>query len=156
MTSTTMQESSGRPFRKQSSTAQRPRSNPTTRPAKLRVLVVEDEIFVAWHLEATLRELNCTVCGMVPDGQSAIDKARKLHADLILMDINLQGEIDGIEAVRRIQETQPAPVIFITAYSDPTTLSRIRKIAPDAPVLAKPVSLNVLRAAVSSVMTPSA
>ncbi|MBN8956956.1 MAG: response regulator [Rhizobiales bacterium] len=156
MTSTTMQESSGRLARRRSSTAERPRSNPATKPAKPRALVVEDEIFVAWHLEATLRELNFTVCGMAPDGQSAVDKARKLHADLILMDINLQGDMDGIEAVRQIQETQPAPVIFITAYSDPTTLSRIRKIAPGAPVLAKPVSLNVLRAAVSSVMTPPA
>lgn len=134
--------------------AERPGSNPATKPAKPRVLVVEDEIFVAWHLEATLRELNFTVCGMVPDGQSAVDKASSLHADLILMDINLQGDMDGVEAARRIRETQSAPVIFITAYSDPATLGRIRKIAPGAPVLAKPVAPHVLKAAVSSVLAP--
>jgi CheY-like chemotaxis protein len=152
----TMEDSSGKFARKQSSAAERPRSNPAIKPAKPRVLIVEDEIFVAWHLEATLQELNLTVCGMAPDGQSAIDKARKLDADLILMDINLQGDMDGIEAVRQIRETHTAPVIFITAYSDPVTLGRIRKIAPDAPVLAKPVSLNVLKAAVASVMAPPA
>lgn len=115
---------------------------------KPKILVVEDEIFVAWHLESVLRDLDYAVCGLVPDGESAIVKADALAADVILMDINLKGDIDGIETARRIRQGGEAPIIFITAYSDPQTLSRIEKIIPGAAVLAKPVSPIRLRGAI--------
>jgi CheY-like chemotaxis protein len=133
---------------KQASLTRKP-SIPSAKASKPRVLVVEDEIFVAWHLEAALRDLDCAVCDLVPDGESAVDRAACLHADLVLMDINLQGTIDGVEAARRIREHADTPVIFITAYSDPATLRRIRELVPDAPVLAKPISPGVLKRAVS-------
>jgi CheY-like chemotaxis protein len=115
---------------------------------KPRILVVEDEIFVAWHLESVLQDLDYAVCGMVPDGESAIVKAEALGADVILMDINLKGDIDGVETARRIRQSGDAQIIFITAYSDAQTLGRIEKIVPGAPVLAKPVSPARLRSAI--------
>ena len=66
-----------------------------------RVLIVEDELLVAWHLESLAREQNLEVCGLVPDGDGAIEQATDLDADLILMDIRLAGRMDGIEAARR-------------------------------------------------------
>jgi CheY-like chemotaxis protein len=127
------------------------------RPAQTpRVLIVEDEIFVAWHLEGLVRDLDYAVCGMVPDGEGAVSKAESLGADVILMDINLKGEIDGVEAARRIRETFDAPIIFITAYSDPKTLGRIEKTVPGATVLAKPVAATRLRTAIANALRDAA
>ncbi|HEY0438660.1 MAG TPA: response regulator, partial [Xanthobacteraceae bacterium] len=72
----------------------------------------------------------------------------QLEADLVLMDINLKGNIDGIEAARRIRELVDTYVIFITAYSDPATLARIQETVPGAPVLSKPVAPGRLGAAI--------
>jgi CheY-like chemotaxis protein len=119
---------------------------------KARILVVEDEIFVAWHLESVLRDLDYAVCGLVPDGETAVEKADQLEADLVLMDINLKGDIDGVEAARRIRLHAAAPIIFITAYSDAHTLARIEKAVPGAPVLAKPVAPQRLRTAIEDML----
>jgi CheY-like chemotaxis protein len=64
-----------------------------------RVLIVEDELLVAWHLESLAREQNLEVSGLVPDGDGAIEQAVDLDVDLVLMDIRLAGQMDGIEAV---------------------------------------------------------
>jgi CheY-like chemotaxis protein len=121
-----------------------------------RILIVEDEIFVAWHLESLVRDLDYAVCGMLPDGEGAVSNAEALGADVILMDINLKGQIDGVEAARRIRETFDAPIIFITAYSDPKTLGRIEKTVPGATVLAKPVAAGRLRAAIANALRDAA
>lgn len=131
------------------------RGNERAAPAP-RVLIVEDEIFVAWHLEGLVRDLDYSVCGMVPDGEGAVSKAEALGADVILMDINLKGDIDGVEAARRIRETFDAPIIFITAYSDPKTLGRIEKTVPGATVLAKPVAAARLRTAIANALRDAA
>src|SRR5262245_49671781 len=103
-----------------------------------RVLIVEDELFVAWHLESLVRDLQLEVSGLVPDGEGAVEQAADLDVDLVLMDISLSGQIDGVEAARRIREDRNTPIIFITAYSDAATLARVRQVIPGAPVLAKP------------------
>jgi two-component system, response regulator PdtaR len=117
-----------------------------------RVLIVEDELLVAWHLESLSRELNLEVCGLVPDGDGAIEQAVDLDADLILMDIRLAGRMDGIEAARRIREQRPTPIIFITAHGDPATRTKIEQTLPGMPVLAKPITADSLKAAVASVL----
>jgi len=117
-----------------------------------RVLIVEDELLVAWHLESLSRELNLEVCGLVPDGDGAIEQAVDLDADLILMDIRLAGRMDGIEAARRIREQRDTPIIFITAHGDPATRTKIEQMLPGMPVLAKPITADSLKAAVASVL----
>ena len=100
-----------------------------------RVLIVEDELLVAWHLESLAREQNLEVCALVPDGDGAIEQATDLDADLILMDIRLAGRMDGIEAARRIREQRTTPIIFITAHGDPATRAKIEQVLPGTPVL---------------------
>src|SRR5262245_13135592 len=117
-----------------------------------RVLIVEDELLVAWHLESLVRDQHFEVCGLVPDGQGAIEQANDLDVDLILMDIRLAGRMDGIEAARRIREQRDTPIIFITAHGDPSTRAQIEKVLPDVPVLAKPISGDRLRNAIATVM----
>ena len=120
----------------------------------LRVLIVEDELLVAWHLESLVRDQSLEVCALVPDGQGAIEQAGDLDADLILMDIRLAGRMDGIEAARRIRENRGTPIIFITAHGDPTTRAHIERVVPGAPVLAKPVTGERLREAIATVLKP--
>src|SRR5262245_12051104 len=117
-----------------------------------RVLIVEDELLVAWHLESLVRDQRLDVCGLVPDGEGAIEQAGDLDVDLILMDVRLAGRMDGIEAARRIREQRSTPIIFITAHGDKATRAQIEKILPDVPVLAKPISGDRLRDAIASVM----
>jgi CheY-like chemotaxis protein len=117
-----------------------------------RVLIVEDELLVAWHLESLTREQNLEVCGLVPDGDGAIEQAIDLDVDLVLMDIRLAGRMDGVEAARRIREQRDTPIIFITAHGDPATRAHIDRIVPGAPVLAKPITADRLREAIAQVM----
>lgn len=119
-----------------------------------RVLIAEDELLVAWHLESLVRDQHLEVCGLVPDGQGAIEQAGDLDVDLILMDIRLAGQMDGIEAARRIRESRRTPIIFITAHGDPATRAHIERVLPGAPVLAKPVTGERLREAIAAVMKP--
>jgi CheY-like chemotaxis protein len=123
-----------------------------TSPQPARVLIVEDEWFVAWHLEHLVRDLKYDVCGLVADGEGAVEQAADLEADLVLMDISLSGDMDGIEAARRIRQNRDTPIIFITAYSDAATLARIKELVPRAPVLAKPISPERLRTAIAGVL----
>jgi CheY-like chemotaxis protein len=123
-------------------------TNPSVMPTR-RVLIVEDELFVAWHLETLAREFGLDVVGLVPDGEGAVEQSADAKLDLVLMDINLAGEMDGVEAARRICERNSVPVIFITAFADAATLGRIHKATPDAQVLAKPVSAERLNQAIA-------
>ena len=111
---------------------------------KPRIVIIEDEFLVAWDLQSTLRDLNFEVGEIASDAATAVDLALSHEAELLLVDVNLGNGPDGIEAVRRIQNYREVAVIFITAYSDETNLSRIRAVAPEALVLSKPVSTPLL------------
>ena len=97
---------------------------------KINVLVVEDERITARDIKMSLEKLNYTVCGIVATGEDAIHKAIELQPDIVLMDIALQGKIDGVEAAKQICTKSQIPVIFLTAYSDQETLERANATQP--------------------------
>ena len=74
--------------------------------------------------------------------------------DIVLMDVNLEGGREGIEAARWLREVCDIPVVFVTAYTDPDTLQRIDEQVPGAPVVAKPLNRQRLAWAVGEVDTP--
>ena len=119
-------------------------NNEKTNSGKPRTVIIEDEFFVAWDLQSSLRDLNFTVCEIANNAESAVETAINYEAELLLADVNLGGGPDGIEAVRRIREYRHVAVVFITAYTDETNLKRIRAVAPDALILSKPVSIGPL------------
>src|SRR5919197_1579515 len=88
------------------------------------ILVVEDERIVAFDLKQQLEALGYRVATVVPSGELAIEKATELKPDLVLMDIHLEGAMDGVEAAERIHACLRIPVIFLTAYAGDETLSR--------------------------------
>ena len=95
-----------------------------------RILVVEDEMVISLEIAATLRRLGYEVVGHAITGTDAVRLADEADPDLILMDIRLKGEMDGIEAASRIRENNDRPVIFLTAHSDEVTLERAIAVSP--------------------------
>jgi light-regulated signal transduction histidine kinase (bacteriophytochrome) len=89
-----------------------------------RIMIVEDERILALDLAETLDELGYTVAGMASRGEEAIELARQLHPQLILMDVRLDGEVDGITAAETIRDEHDVPVVFLTAHADDDTLHR--------------------------------
>jgi diguanylate cyclase (GGDEF)-like protein/PAS domain S-box-containing protein len=99
------------------------------------LLVVEDEVLVARDIKSRLTRMGYEVLGTASKGAEAIEKALDLRPDLILMDIHLQDDIDGVDAAIKIRETYDVPVIFCTAYSNPETLKRAKVSTPYGYVL---------------------
>jgi len=99
------------------------------------LLVVEDEVLVARDIKARLTRMGYNVLDTARKGQEAIDKAIELMPDLILMDIHLHDDIDGIEAAIEIRKKIEVPIIFCTAYSNEETLERAKISAPYGYVL---------------------
>lgn len=92
-----------------------------------RILIVEDSALVALEISETLKNLGYSVVGQAATGLEAIDMARDMKPDLVLMDIILKGDMDGIEAADRIYSNYDIPVIYLTAHSDQATLERALK-----------------------------
>ncbi|MCG6536888.1 MAG: response regulator [Syntrophales bacterium LBB04] len=103
-----------------------------------RILVVEDDILLAETIRFRLEDLGFEVSGMAMDGEEAIRKVETLRPDLVLMDIQLESGMDGIEATKRIRERFDFPVIYLTAHGDEETFNRAKGTDPHSYLL-KPV-----------------
>jgi len=112
-----------------------------------RVLIVEDEKIVALDLEQRLRSFGYAVIGIVSSGKAAMAKAKETTPDLILMDITLNGEMDGIQTALEIQRIQDIPVIYVTAHADGVTIERAKHTGPFGYVL-KPFEDRELRSGI--------
>lgn len=100
-----------------------------------RILIVEDEKIISLDLRRRLERFGYDVCGMASTGSDAVNKAAELEPDIILMDIMLSGDKDGIEAATEIKRVHNIPVIFLTAYADDKTLDRAKAAEPFGYVL---------------------
>lgn len=98
--------------------------------SKASILIVEDEQIVSMDIKNSLEILGYGIAGQANHGEDAVKKAGELHPDLILMDIGLKGQMDGIEAATQIRVRFDLPVIFLTAYADQSTLERARNAEP--------------------------
>lgn len=110
-----------------------------------RILVVEDEFIVGEDLRACLEELGHEAWGPVATGEDAIARARELQPELVLMDIALQGDMDGVQAAEALQVDGETPVVFLTAHADRATLDRARGVEPYG-YLTKPFEAQELHA----------
>jgi CheY-like chemotaxis protein len=111
------------------------------------ILIAEDEGIVAIHLQSKLISLGYCVA-TVSSGEEALQSIRTKRPDLILMDIMLNGQIDGIETAAKIQQQfLPIPVVYLTAYADNDTLQRAKVTNPFGYIL-KPFEEGVLRSTI--------
>jgi PAS domain S-box-containing protein/putative nucleotidyltransferase with HDIG domain len=97
---------------------------------KTKILVVEDESIVARDIRNMLLGLGYEVTGIVSGAKVAIQKAQEARPDLVLMDVMLQGEVTGVEAAEHIYTRFSIPVVYLTAYADPSTVQRAKKTEP--------------------------
>ncbi len=90
----------------------------------VKILIVEDELLIAKGLARKLEKLGYTVIDIVSSGEKALEKVAEVQPDLVLMDIVIKGNMDGIETAERLHERFNIPVIYVTAYADDSTLDR--------------------------------
>ncbi|WP_088890823.1 hybrid sensor histidine kinase/response regulator [Leptolyngbya ohadii] len=95
-----------------------------------KILVVEDERIVARDIEKRLKKLGYVVPASVASGEDAIQKVAELRPELVLMDIRLKGQMDGVEAAEKIRSDFDTPVVYLTAYADEVTLQRAKATEP--------------------------
>ena len=120
-----------------------------------RILVAEDNRVVARDLAQQLKAMGHTVVGIVASGEEAVLQAREMQADLVLMDIRLEGTTDGISAAAQIRDESRTPCVFLTAYADEPTLRRALQSEPFGYVL-KPFDDLQLRTVIEMALAKAA
>jgi CheY-like chemotaxis protein len=108
------------------------------------VMIVEDDLILNLLYESYLEKLGYDAEGELVYGKTAIEVAQKIKPDLILMDISLEGEIDGITAMKEIRKFSDVPVIYITGNSDPHHVQRAKE-TQYLDYLVKPIEFNDLK-----------
>lgn len=121
-------------------------------PQALRILVVEDEYILAINLRETLESLGYTVIDITDSGEAAIAKAAELHPNLVLMDIRLRGDMDGIQAANQIWRQLQIPIIFVTGHSDQSTVEKASLTSPFGYIL-KPIRDKELYVAIQTALS---
>ena len=112
-----------------------------------KILIVEDEGLVAEEIRSRLRNLGYEPAGVARSGPEALDLVRDRKPDLVLMDIRLQGPMDGVEAAAEIAAASNVPVVYLTAHTDRETLDRAKATSPYGYVV-KPLEERELQVAV--------
>lgn len=112
-----------------------------------RILVVEDERIVAMSLRRQLQALGYKAVGEASSGEEAVQKTEELRPDLVLMDIRLEGEMDGVQAAAMIRERFHIPVVYLTAYSNKDIVERAKLTEPFGYIL-KPFEERELHVAI--------
>ncbi len=122
-----------------------------TKSNLIRVLLVEDEFVLALNLQESLETLGYSVVGIADTGELAIQQAIALRPSIILMDIRIRGEIDGVQTTERIWHQLHIPVIYVTGHSDRSTVERALLTSPFGHVL-KPIRDNELHVAIQTAL----
>jgi DNA-binding LytR/AlgR family response regulator len=104
----------------------------------VRLLIVEDEMLIAAKISLQLTKLGYEVTGIVPRGEEALRHVKENRPDIILLDIHLKGQLDGIQTAQAMQEMGDIPVIYVTANIDEATFNRAKATRPYA-FIAKPI-----------------
>jgi PAS domain S-box-containing protein len=107
------------------------------------ILIVEDETVISMNIQSILEMKGYRITGITSSGEEALHLAEEMRPDIILMDVVLEGEMDGITAAESIKAHQNIPIIYLTAYSDEETLCRVKETDPDGYIL-KPITQEEL------------
>lgn len=116
-----------------------------------RVMIIEDEALVALDLAKGLEKDGYFVVGTADNGKEAIELFRTTPVDILLVDVNIVGDLDGISTAAMLMELRQVPLIYLTAFTDPGTLERAKATQPSA-YLSKPYTLTNVRIAIEMAM----
>jgi CheY-like chemotaxis protein/DNA-binding PadR family transcriptional regulator len=112
-----------------------------------KILVVDDEAIIILQLEKRLSAMGYTIAGMAASGEDAVDMARRILPDLVLMDIVMPGKMNGIEAAKIITMELDIPVVFVTSYADDTIIEKAKSVRPYGYIV-KPFNELEIKAAI--------
>jgi DNA-binding NarL/FixJ family response regulator len=118
---------------------------------KIEVLIVEDEVLLAMEYEVILRDMGYSVLRAAFSGHDAVLLSSQYRPDIVLMDIKIDGSLNGINAARQIQEGLNIPVLFITGHADEETRKKAHEINP-AGYLTKPLDEGELRETLENIL----
>lgn len=116
-------------------------------PEKIKILIVEDEAIVAMDLAAGLEKDGYEVVGIADNASDASDIFKENEVDIVLMDVHIIGEKDGIDTAGELLKQRTVPLIYLTAFTDAKTIDRAKGTHPSA-FLAKPYSITNVRIAI--------
>jgi len=116
-----------------------------------KILVVEDERIAAEDIRLRLENLGYKVSAVISSGKAAIEKAEMLQPDLVLMDIKLRGQMNGIESAEEIRKRFDIPIVYLTAFADKDTLERIKHSEPYGFIL-KPFEVSELHGVIETAL----
>ena len=114
-------------------------------------MIVEDEALNALFIRNGILKLGYDVCGPVASGEEAVDMAKNEKPDLVLMDIMLNGEMNGIEAAKEIRALNDIPIIFVTGYSDPEIQKKAKDVGFEGYFI-KPIKPPELKPAIDAAL----
>lgn len=118
---------------------------------KLRVMIVEDEAVTAFLIKNFLENFGCEVACSVGSGELAVEMSKIVMPDVVMMDISLSGEMDGIEAAGMIKMDHPGVyIVYASAFTDVDTIERARTVGPVA-YIEKPIDPEFLRLAIDMI-----
>ena len=117
---------------------------------RIKILIAEDEAIVAQCLKMELETNGYEVCSFVASGEEAIIEVKEKNPDIILMDINLSGEIDGIDAAMTIKNHKDIPIIFMTGYTESNLFEKAQKV-DHAAYFEKPIEIYDLEPVFESI-----
>lgn len=119
---------------------------------KIKVMVVEDEVLIGLMLVKKLRAYGYEVGDVVTTGEESVEVAGKIRPSVVLMDVMLAGQMNGIEAARQIKNKYGIPIIFFTGYDDTLLHDQARKVEPVA-ILAKMDPISDIIAAIEQAVS---
>ncbi|MEQ8715124.1 MAG: response regulator [Cyclobacteriaceae bacterium] len=122
----------------------------------IKILIVEDEMVIGANLSMQLSELGYDVCGLLPRGEDAISHVSNDPPDIIILDIQLKGKLDGIETAEVIREQHDIPVIFLTSNTDDHHFNRAKHVHPKAFIPKPYKTLDLKRAIELATAAPKA
>ena len=119
---------------------------------KAKIMIVEDEILIAVNLKVELSYRGYEICDLLTSGEDAVKNVEHEKPDIVLMDIILNGKINGIEAAREIHSRYGIPIIFVTGCQEEGTISLAKKAVEHAEYLIKPVEIEDLKSVIENVL----
>jgi CheY-like chemotaxis protein len=118
---------------------------------KANIMVVEDEGVVSIDIRNMLKKAGYSIAAVAFQGNEAVEKAELSAPDLVLMDIGLKGEIDGIEAAKRIRDRFQIPVVFLTGFADEVTVAKAQEVNPSGFII-KPINEEELKKTLEDIL----